>query len=112
MLPILIRLKAGQTEREDGPASHKAKNGTPTMGGFIFLIPWIAVTCVLSSDHRNIIPVFMAVICFALIGFFDDYLKVVRHHNLGLRAWQKFALQIAGSGGSALCFQVFYKYFI
>lgn len=96
-LPVLVRLKAAQTEREDGPASHKAKNGTPTIGGVIFIIPWIAVTAFYLPTHRSIIPVFIAVICFAAIGFADDYLKVVRHHNLGLRAWQKFAMQIAGS---------------
>ncbi len=97
VLPMLVRLRAAQTEREEGPASHKAKNGTPTMGGIIFLIPWIVVMCFYLSDHRNIIPVFTAVICFALIGFFDDYLKVIRHHNLGLRAWQKFLMQIVAA---------------
>ena len=93
-LPLLIKLHAAQTEREEGPASHKAKNGTPTMGGIIFLVPWIVVMAFYLPSHRNIIPVFAAVICFALVGFADDYLKVIRHHNLGLRAWQKFALQI------------------
>ncbi len=96
-LPVLIRLKASQTEREDGPASHKAKNGTPTMGGVIFLVPWVAVTAFYLPTHRSIVPIFIAVICFALIGFADDYLKVVRHHNLGLRAWQKLVMQVLGS---------------
>ena len=98
MLPLLIRLKARQTEREDGPASHKKKNGTPTMGGFIFIIPWVIVTAFYLPTHISIIPVFISVILFSLVGFADDYLKVVRHHNLGLRAWQKFALQIAAAG--------------
>lgn len=97
ILPLLIKLKAAQTEREEGPASHKKKNGTPTMGGFIFLIPWIMVTACYLPTHRSMIPIFVSVIVFALVGFADDYLKVVRHHNLGLRAWQKFALQIAGA---------------
>ena len=97
VLPLLVKLRAAQTEREEGPASHKVKNGTPTMGGIIFLVPWIAVMCFYLPDHRNIIPVFTAVICFALIGFSDDYLKVIRHHNLGLRAWQKLLLQIAAA---------------
>ncbi|MBQ7583887.1 MAG: phospho-N-acetylmuramoyl-pentapeptide-transferase [Lachnospiraceae bacterium] len=96
-LPLLIKLKAAQTEREDGPASHKKKNGTPTMGGFIFLIPWVIVTAFYIPTHRSIIPVFTAVILFALVGFADDYLKVVRHHNLGLRAWQKFLMQITAA---------------
>ena len=99
ILPMLIRLKAGQTEREDGPASHKAKNGTPTMGGFIFLIPWTVVTCFYIPTHRNVVPVIIATLCFSAIGFMDDYLKVVRHHNLGLRAWQKMTLQVLASAG-------------
>ncbi len=97
LLPLLIRLKAGQTEREDGPASHKTKGGTPTMGGFIFLIPLIAVSAFYIPGHRNIVPVIIATVLFALIGFIDDYLKVVKKHNLGLRAWQKFLLQILAS---------------
>ncbi len=97
ILPLLIKLKAAQTEREEGPASHKKKNGTPTMGGFIFIIPWIIVTSFYLPGHRSIIPVFIAVIAFAAVGFADDYLKVIRHHNLGLRAWQKFVMQIAAA---------------
>ena len=97
ILPLLIKLKAAQTEREDGPASHKKKNGTPTMGGFIFLIPWVMVTGCYLPTHRSMIPIFIAVILFALVGFADDYLKVVRHHNLGLRAWQKLLLQVVAA---------------
>lgn len=97
-LPLLIKLKAAQTEREDGPASHKVKNGTPTMGGIIFLIPSLLVMAFYIPTHRNIIPVVTGIVCFALIGFADDYLKVVRHHNLGLRAWQKLALQVIAAG--------------
>lgn len=102
-LPLLIKLRAAQTEREDGPASHKAKNGTPTMGGVLFLIPWVIVTAFYLPTRRNIIPIFVAVICFALVGFADDYLKVVRHHNLGLRAWQKLVLQLAAAIAVILC---------
>lgn len=97
VLPMLTRLHASQTEREEGPASHKKKNGTPTMGGIIFLVPWIIVTSFYIPTHRNMIPIFTAVVCFALIGFCDDYLKVIRHNNLGLRAWQKLLLQLVSS---------------
>ena len=93
ILPLLIKLKAGQTEREDGPASHKIKNGTPTMGGFIFLIPWIIVTAFYIPTHRNVTPILIAGVGFAGVGFIDDYLKVVKKRNLGLRAWQKLLLQ-------------------
>ncbi len=106
-LPLLVKLKARQTERAEGPASHKAKNGTPTMGGVIFLIPWIIVTAFYIPTHRNIIPIFVSVICFALVGFADDYLKVVRHHNLGLRAWQKFLLQVISSFIVLACVRLF-----
>ncbi|MBO6147127.1 MAG: phospho-N-acetylmuramoyl-pentapeptide-transferase [Lachnospiraceae bacterium] len=94
ILPLLIKLKAGQTEREDGPASHKVKNGTPTMGGFIFLIPWIIVTAFYIPTHRNVVPILIAGVGFAAVGFADDYLKVVKKRNLGLRAWQKLLLQV------------------
>ncbi|MBO5551199.1 MAG: phospho-N-acetylmuramoyl-pentapeptide-transferase [Lachnospiraceae bacterium] len=106
-LPMLIKLRAAQTEREEGPASHKAKNGTPTMGGIIFLIPWVVLMCFYIPNHRNIIPVFTAVVCYALIGFFDDYLKVIRHHNLGLRAWQKFLMQILAAAATLLTVKYF-----
>ena len=107
LLPVLVRLKAGQTERESGPASHKNKNGTPTMGGLIFLIPWIAVSAFYIPTHRNIAPILISTVLFALIGFIDDYLKVVKKHNLGLRAWQKFTMQIL----AALVVLLYIKYF-
>ena len=98
LLPLLIRLKAAQTEREDGPASHKAKNGTPTMGGFIFLIPWTLVCAFYIPTHRNIVALMIATLGFAAVGFVDDYLKVIKKQNLGLRAWQKFLLQAVVAG--------------
>ncbi len=94
LLPALRRLNASQTERDEGPRSHKSKSGTPTMGGIMFLVPWVAVTAFYIPKHRNLIPILMATIGFGLIGFLDDYIKVVLKRNLGLRAWQKFGLQI------------------
>ena len=100
LIPFLHRLRFSQTEREEGLESHKKKTGTPTMGGLIFLIPMIVVTlcCLPFEDGENraaLASVLIPVAGFALIGFADDYLKVVRHHNLGLRAWQKLVLQFA-----------------
>ncbi|MCR4746306.1 MAG: phospho-N-acetylmuramoyl-pentapeptide-transferase [Lachnospiraceae bacterium] len=97
VLPALKRLKASQTEREEGPASHKVKSGTPTMGGIIFLIAFIIVAGVASTRYRMIIPIIISTVLFGAIGFIDDYIKVVMKRNLGLRAWQKMALQIVAS---------------
>ena len=93
VLPFLKKLKASQTERSDGPASHLPKTGTPTMGGVIFLIPWIIISCCYIPKHEVII----STVGFALVGFIDDFIKVVLKRSLGLRAWQKMALQLAVS---------------
>ena len=98
VLPALKRLKASQTEREEGPASHKSKSGTPTMGGIIFLISFLIVGIFFSFRYRMIIPIVISTFLFGIIGFIDDYIKVVMKRNLGLRAWQKMAMQIVASG--------------
>ncbi len=94
VLPMLRKLKARQVEREEGPESHKVKTGTPTMGGIMFLIPWIIIVAFYLPDHRNILPVLVATVGFGLIGFVDDFIKVVLKRNLGLKAYQKFGLQV------------------
>ena len=90
VIELLRRLKAGQTERAEGLESHQKKTGTPTMGGVIFLIPVIVIGIFYGRSHKEVIPVLILTIGFGIIGFLDDYIKVVRKHNLGLRAWQKF----------------------
>ena len=89
VIKLLTRVKAGQTEREEGLESHQKKTGTPTMGGFIFIIPFAIIGICYASSHKEVIPVLILTIGFGLIGFIDDYIKVVKKHNLGLRAWQK-----------------------
>ncbi len=89
IIELLRRAKAGQTEREDGLESHKKKTGTPTMGGIIFLIPFILIGIFFSASHKEVIPVLILTIGFGIIGFLDDYIKVVKKHNLGLLPWQK-----------------------
>ncbi len=89
VIEILKKLKAGQTEREEGLESHQKKTGTPTMGGIIFLIPFVIIGIIYGTTHKEVIPVLILTIGFGIIGFLDDYIKVVRKHNLGLRAWQK-----------------------
>lgn len=89
IIEVLRRLKAGQTEREEGLESHKKKSGTPTMGGIIFLLPFLVIGIFYGATHKEVIPVLILTFGFGLIGFLDDYIKVVKKHNLGLRAWQK-----------------------
>lgn len=89
VIEMLRRLKAGQTEREEGLESHKKKTGTPVMGGIIFLIPFLIIGIFYSMTHKEVIPVLIMTIGFGVIGFLDDYIKVVRKHNLGLLPWQK-----------------------
>ena len=94
VIKLLTRVKAGQTEREEGLESHQKKTGTPTMGGFIFLIPFVIIGICYGSRHKEVVPVLILTIGFGLIGFIDDYIKVVKKHNLGLRAWQKILGQL------------------
>lgn len=94
LIPFLLRLKVGQTVRDDGPESHLKKNGTPTMGGIIILIGFLGGSIIFCTRYSNIIPVMLMTIGFGIIGFIDDYIKVVLKRSLGLRAWQKLVLQI------------------
>ncbi|MBR4670473.1 MAG: phospho-N-acetylmuramoyl-pentapeptide-transferase [Butyrivibrio sp.] len=93
----LRKLKAGQTERKEGLASHQKKTGTPTMGGIIFLLPLLVVGIFYAPTHKEVIPVLILTFGFGIIGFLDDFIKVVKKDNLGLRAWQKFLGQFVVS---------------
>lgn len=98
LIPLLKRLKFGQEVRDDGPKTHLKKEGTPTMGGVVILIA-IAVTCLFyMKDYPEILPILFVTIGFGLIGFLDDFIKIVMKRSLGLRAWQKMLLQIVVSG--------------
>lgn len=94
MIPFLKRLKFGQFVRDDGPESHLKKSGTPTMGGIIILLSIILTSLLYIKDYQEMIPVLFATVGFGLIGFLDDYIKVVMKRSLGLRAWQKLVGQI------------------
>lgn len=88
----------GQTVRDDGPGTHLKKSGTPTMGGILIMIS-VAVTSVLyTKTHPKITPVLFLTIGFGMIGFLDDYIKVVLRRSMGLRPWQKMFLQIVVTG--------------
>lgn len=98
IIPILKRIKVGQIEREDGPQSHLKKQGTPTMGGIIFMISIvICVTAVYIYLHainnteivRNLLPMLCLTIGFGVIGFIDDFKKLVLHNTDGLKPKNK-----------------------
>ena len=98
IIPFLRRLKASQTERTDGVQSHLAKAGTPTMGGLIFLIATTVTALFYVGRYPNIIPILFLMLGFGLIGFLDDYLKVVLKRSDGLLPLQKMAGQIIVTG--------------
>ncbi len=103
LIPFLHRLKFGQEIREEGPSWHKKKSGTPTMGGFIFIIA-MALTLIIGTpivkwitpdkDLKGLFLMLGMALAFGAIGFVDDYIKVILKRNLGLTAKQKFALQV------------------
>ena len=99
LIPALRRVKAGQMIREDGPVWHNKKQGTPTMGGIMF-IAGVTVACftvgfgeMLDGRFGHVTVITFALV-FAAIGFFDDYVKLKKKQNLGLKAKEKFALQL------------------
>ncbi|MGN0641768.1 MAG: phospho-N-acetylmuramoyl-pentapeptide-transferase [Huintestinicola sp.] len=113
LIPLLKKIHFGQTIYEKGPAWHKSKNGTPIMGGFMFIIGTIAACAVcyavmrFTSDEIAVTPDYSGLyklitglvfaLCNAFIGFLDDYIKAVKKQNLGLRPKQKMAMQLVFS---------------
>ena len=96
IIPLLRRLKFGQSIREEGPKSHQKKSGTPTMGGVIFLFAITVVSLILIFVFKcyDILPVLLLTLGFGLIGFIDDLIIVVKKRNEGLTEIQKFGAQI------------------
>ncbi|HJC63503.1 MAG TPA: phospho-N-acetylmuramoyl-pentapeptide-transferase [Candidatus Blautia merdavium] len=94
VIPYLRKLKMGQTERVEGVQSHLKKAGTPTMGGIIFLLSTVVTSLIYVKDYPKIIPVLFLTLGFGIIGFLDDYLKVVLKRSDGLMPGQKMACQI------------------
>ncbi len=93
IIPLLLKLKVGQTVREEGLESHKVKNGTPTIGGLIFLAGIGVVSIIFGKKYPMMMPMMILIVAFGLIGFIDDFIKVVLKRSKGLAAWQKFTLQ-------------------
>lgn len=98
LIPLLKRIKCGQPQREEGPASHKVKSGTPTFGGLLFLIPLVLVGGWYALKDHRILVLILVTLGFGLIGFLDDYLKVVKKHNTGLTPRQKMLGLLIVSG--------------
>ena len=94
VIPFLQRLKVGQTEREEGVKSHLKKAGTPTMGGLIILISLTVTSLFFIGSYPKIVPVLFLILGFGIIGFLDDYLKVVLRRSDGLYPKQKMLGQI------------------
>lgn len=103
-IPWLHRLKFGQEIREEGPKWHQKKSGTPTMGGIMFILGIAVAVAVVSvvfaikgtfsTAFARCIVIFAVALGFGVIGFIDDYIKVVKKRNLGLTAIQKFIMQV------------------
>lgn len=101
----LHKLKYGQEIREEGPAWHQKKTGTPTMGGIMFIVGIgvsVIISTIISAVNGTLTPTVMKALIlyivslgFGVVGFIDDYIKVVKKRNLGLTAIQKFLLQLA-----------------
>ena len=102
LIPALVRLKAGQSIKEIGPKWHMSKQGTPTMGGLMFIIG-IGVAIVICGWNGMLagnfqhLYVYLFALVFGGIGYIDDYQKVKHHQNTGLTAPQKFLLQLAAA---------------
>jgi len=97
-IPLLKRMKFGQSIREEGPQSHMKKTGTPTMGGLVFLISIIVTVLLVAAFNEQMttqVTILLIVLFgYGLIGFLDDFIKVVVKRNLGLTSLQKLIAQI------------------
>ena len=102
LVPMLRRLKAGQMIREDGPTWHMSKQGTPSMGGLMFILGIVIAILVAGGEYLRMgssahIVVFLFALVFGIIGFIDDFQKLRHKANEGLTAIQKFLLQLAAA---------------
>ena len=98
MIPLLHKLKFGQNVRDDGPETHLQKQGTPTMGGISFLIAFVVTGVFFMKGHTDNAAILLVTLGYGVIGFLDDYIKVVKKRSLGLRAYQKLLLQFIVTG--------------
>ncbi len=107
-IPILHKMKFGQYVRDEGPESHLKKAGTPTMGGIVILSAFTITALIFAKDKPELLPVIFLTAGFGVIGFLDDYIKLAKKRSLGLRAWQKLALQIGVTAAFGYIIMKFY----
>lgn len=98
VIPFLHKLKFGQQVREDGPQAHLKKKGTPTMGGLVILTSIIITSLLYIKDYPKIIPILFMTVGFGIIGFLDDYIKIVMKRSEGLKPLQKLVGQFVITG--------------
>ena len=98
VIPFLHKLKFGQQVREDGPQAHLKKQGTPTMGGLVFFTAVVITSLLYIRDYPRIIPVLFMTVGFGVIGFLDDYIKIVMKRSEGLNPVQKLIGQFIITG--------------
>lgn len=101
VIPLLRRLKIGQTVRSEGPETHRKKTGTPTMGGILILFSVVATALPFIGEYPGIAPVLLLTVGFGAVGLLDDYIKVVCRRSMGLSPAQKFAGQLLVTGAFA-----------
>ena len=93
-IPVLKKMRVGQTVREEGPQMHVRKNGTPTMGGILIVMSIIGTSLLFVRQYPKIIPVLFLIAGFGMVGFLDDYIKVVMKRSMGLSVCEKLICQI------------------
>ncbi len=98
VIPILTKIKFGQNVRDDGPQSHLVKAGTPTMGGIMILISMLIASIFFLKDNMDAVMVIFVTVGYGIIGFIDDYIKVVKKRSLGFKAYQKLICQLIVTG--------------
>lgn len=98
LIPALRRLKVGQTIRQEGPAAHLKKAGTPTMGGILILVSVVCTSLLYLERYPKVAPVLFLTVGFGLVGFLDDYIKIVCRRSMGLTPLQKLTGQLLVTG--------------
>lgn len=94
LIPVLRRMRVGQTVREEGPQTHIRKNGTPTMGGILILTSMVGTSLLFVRQYPKMIPVLFLTIGFGMVGFLDDYIKIVLRRSMGLSVVEKLICQL------------------
>jgi len=102
LIPSLVKLKFGQSVRDDGPSGHLKKAGTPTMGGLMIIISFLLAALIFMRDNPEAMAIVLTTVAFGFVGFLDDLIKIVKRRSLGLRAYQKLIGQLGISVGFIL----------